>query len=123
VTFTSAGGGAVPLGAVGLRKVAGEHVAFDASRGTLTVWQAMEKKLGMQGLAVVADPARVAGDTADAKNNLMLLHTGARQVMEYWAGFAWDRAGKIPSEGAWQRYVREFADGVRTPIVVTVAAP
>ena len=121
VTFRAADADDALVGAVGLKKVAGEHLAFDASRGTLTTWQAMEKRLGMQGLAVIADPTRVVGDTADVKNDLVLIRTGADRSMDYWAGFAWDRAKRITTEAAWQRYVREFADGARTPIVVTVS--
>ena len=123
VAFTAAGGDSTLVGAVGLKKVAGEHVTFDAGRGALVTWQAMEKKLGMQGLAAIVDPARVVGDTADSANNLLLARTGAGGSLDYWAGFAWNRAGRIADEGAWQRYVREYADGLRTPIVVRVSTP
>src|SRR5262245_61885491 len=41
--------------AVGLKKVKEEQKQFNAERGWLTVWEPMEKNLGMQGLAVVVN--------------------------------------------------------------------
>jgi hypothetical protein len=40
--------------------------------------------------------------------------------ISYWAGFAWDRAGKITSAQAWNNYVDEFAEARRSPIAITV---
>jgi hypothetical protein len=39
--------------AVGLKKGKDEQKEFNAERGWLSVWQPMEKNLGMQGLAVI----------------------------------------------------------------------
>jgi len=41
--------------------------------------------------------------------------------VSYWAGFAWNRAGKFTSAGAWKRYVDEFAEGLGSPIMVKVS--
>jgi hypothetical protein len=57
----------------------------------------------------------------DAKNELVLVRLPSTQTLDYWAGFAWDRAGRITSDAAWQRYVTQFAQGVRTPIAVSVS--
>ena len=115
--------GAGPLtAAVGLKKVAGEEKWLDAAAGTMTIWQPMEKNLGMQGLAVIVDPRAFVGPAEDARNNLVLVNAGADHAIGYWAGFAWDRAGRITSAAAWRTYVEDFAQGVRTPIEVTVSA-
>lgn len=121
VTFRPESAGEPLTGVVGLKRVAGEHESFDAARGTLVIWQAMEKHRGMQGLAALVDPKSLVRRAEDARNELLLARTTSGGTMDYWAGFAWDRAGKIASEAAWRRYVDEFAQGLASPIQVSVA--
>jgi hypothetical protein len=105
---------------IGIKKVGGDQTAFDAARGTLSVWQKMEKDAGMQGVAVLVDPKSVESSTEDPLNHLVLAKVGADGKIAYWAGFAWDKAGHIPTAAAWKKYVEEFADGLTSPIEVTV---
>ncbi|HEU4766992.1 MAG TPA: DUF4861 family protein, partial [Pyrinomonadaceae bacterium] len=95
--------------AVGLKKVKDEQKEFNATRGWLMSWQPMEKNLGMQGLAiVVANPRYVDKLAEDARNNLVVFQPEATFQISYWAGFAWDRAGRITTADAWKKYVDEF---------------
>ena len=119
VSFLPADDGGPLTGVVGLKKVAGETVALDSARGTLAIWQAMERHRGMQGIAAIVDPRQLVRQTEDATNELLLVNAPGN-VLDYWAGFAWDRAGAIGSDAAWRQYVQRFADGLRTPIEVTV---
>lgn len=115
-------GGEAPLtAAVGLKKVAGEQKDFDAAHGILTSWERMEKNMGMQGVAAVVNPKSLEKQTEDAHNNLLIVKTDANGALSYWAGFAWDRAGKITSQDAWKKYVSDFAQGVRSLIEVSVS--
>ena len=115
-------GGTGPLmAAVGLKKVSGEQKDFNAELGTLTSWEKMEKIMGMEGVAAIVDPKSLAKQTEDAHNNLLLVKTDANGSLSYWAGFAWDRAGKIANQDAWKKYVSEFAQGVASPIEVSVS--
>jgi hypothetical protein len=116
-------GGNGPLtAAVGLKKVAGEQKDFDAKAGTLTSWESMEtKSLGMQGVAAIVDPKALQGQAEDAHNNLLVVKTEPNETISWWAGFAWDRPGKITSKETWQKYVSDFAQGVSSPIEVTVS--
>ncbi len=106
--------------AVGLKKVKDEVKEFNAERGWLTTWQAVDKNLGMQGLAVVVNPADVDKQAEDARNNLLVMKPRTAFPVSYWAGFAWDRAELITSADAWKNYVDDFAERLRSPIVVTV---
>lgn len=106
--------------AVGLKKVKDEMKEFNAERGWLTSWQAVDKNLGMQGLAVVVNPGDVDKQAEDARNNLLVMKPKSASPVSYWAGFAWDRAGVISSADAWKKYVDEFAERLRSPIQVTV---
>jgi Domain of unknown function (DUF4861) len=114
--------GAVTQVAVGLKKVNGEQKEFNAERGTLTSWQAVEKNNGMQGVAVIVDPQSLDKEAEDKANNLLLLKPNEPNPFSYWAGFAWDKAGRITSAEAWKKYVDEFAQSIRSPIVVEVSA-
>jgi hypothetical protein len=46
------------------------------------------------------------------------LKPGVTAPVSYWAGFAWDRAGKIPSAESWNAYVDQFAERMRSPIEI-----
>jgi hypothetical protein len=105
--------------AVGLKKVKDEQKQFNAERGWLTIWEPMDKNLGMQGLAIVVDPRAVDKLAEDKLNHLVVLKPGITTPVSYWAGFAWDRAGKIPSAESWNAYVDQFAERLRSPINVS----
>jgi hypothetical protein len=57
----------------------------------------------------------------DKQNNLIVLKAGTGISVSYWAGFAWDRAGKITSAAAWKKYVDEFSEGLLSPIEVSIS--
>ena len=114
---SSQAAGTDPLAlAVGLKKVKEEQKEFNQARGWLTIWEPVEKNLGMQGLAVVVDPRAVDKAAEDKLNNLVVLKPGISDPVSYWAGFAWDRAGRITSADSWNAYVDEFAERLTSPI-------
>jgi hypothetical protein len=107
--------------AVGLKKVKDEQKELNSQHGWVAIWQAMEKNQGMQGLAAIVNPAALDTQAEDTRNNLLVLKPGTEKPVSYWAGFAWDRAGSIASAAAWKKYVDEFAQGLQTPIEVSVS--
>ena len=106
--------------AIGLKKVKDEEKQFNAERGRLTIWEPMEKNLGMQGLAVVVNPKELDQLAEDKLNNLLVLKPSNTTPVSYWTGFAWDRAGQITTAKAWDSYVEQFAEARRSPIAITV---
>jgi hypothetical protein len=118
-SYHAASGGESLALAVGLKKVKDEQKQFNAERGWLTIWEPMDKNLGMQGLAIVVDPRAVDKLAEDKLNHLVVLKPGITTPVSYWAGFAWDRAGKIPSAESWNAYVDQFAERLRSPIDVS----
>lgn len=107
---------------IGLKKVRGEQDEFNADHGWLANWEPMEKNMGMEGVALIVDPKTFVKRTEDKLNDLLLVNVGPDNSVSYWAGFAWDRAGHCPDAKAWHQYVDEFAQGLQSPIQVTVAA-
>src|SRR5215468_506817 len=122
--YQPAGGNTEMAVAIGLKKVKDEQQALNEERGWLVSWQAMEKNQGWQGVAVLINPAEFAKQAEDKQNNLLVLKpvpSGSAVVRtSYWAGFTWDRAGKITTAEAWKKYVDEFGQGLRSPIAVSV---
>jgi hypothetical protein len=106
--------------AIGLKKVKDEQKQFNAEHGWLAIWEPMEKNLGMQGLAIVAVPRAIDKEAEDKLNHLIVLKPGIATPASYWAGFAWDQAGKITSAESWNSYVDQFAERLRTPIDLSV---
>lgn len=115
--------------AVGLKKVKDEQKEFNAAHGWLALWEPMEKNQGMVGVAAIVNPNDFDKQAEDKQNNLAVLKAAAGQPgaggtpavpVSYWAGFAWDRAGKITSVDAWKKYVDDFAQGLTSAIEVSV---
>ena len=105
--------------AIGLKKIKDAQKQFNAERGWVTIWEPMNNNLGMQGLAIVVDPRAVDKLAEDKLNHLLVLKPGITAPVSYWAGFAWDRAGKIPTAESWNAYVDQFAERLRSPIEVS----
>jgi len=106
--------------AVGLKKVKDEQKEFNPGSGWLTIWEPMDKNLGMQGLAVVVDPRAIEKSAEDKLNHLVILKPGITTPITYWAGFAWDRAGQITSAESWKAYVDQFAERLHSPIDISI---
>lgn len=107
--------------AIGLKKAKEAQKEFNADRGWMTTWEPMDKNLGMQGLAIVADPREVDTATEDNLNHLLVLKpTRNTMPISYWTGFAWDRAGVIKTKSEWDKYVDEFSQMRQSPIEVKV---
>jgi len=120
VTYQAPSGSDSPVTAVGLKKVKAAQKEFNAEHGWLTIWEPVEKNLGMQGLAVVVDKSAFDKVVEDKLNHLLVLKPGGAAPVSYWAGFAWDRAGQITSAESWKTYVDQFSERLRSPIEVGV---
>jgi hypothetical protein len=119
-TFTRPGQTVELTPAVGLKKVAGEHVEANAAAGWLVKWEKMEKNAGNQGLAVITRPEDFVKHTEDALNQLVITQLDSNQTSDYWAGFCWDKDPAYPSAAAWTAHVDAFARSLASPVRVTV---
>jgi hypothetical protein len=106
------------ISAKGLKKVAGSEKEFNAKHGWLAQWEKMDKNMGSQGLAIIVNPKMLVRETEDRLNRLALSKTDANGVVSYWAGFVWDKTGA--DFNSWKTYVDNFAQGLISPIDVTI---
>ncbi|MBN2072485.1 MAG: DUF4861 family protein [Actinobacteria bacterium] len=105
---------------IGLKKVQGENLNINEEQGWLTKWEPMEMNAGNQGLAVIVNPGLYEKQVEDQYNILMLARLPEDNTASYWAGFYWDRSGQFPDYGSWKIYVDHFAQGLMSPIEVSV---
>jgi hypothetical protein len=105
---------------IGLKKVAGEVTELNARRGWLAKWEPVEKNAGQQGLAIIAPPSQIERQ-AEHRRNLLLLVKVPNNTVSYWAGFAWDKAGRFTNFDTWKAHVDEFAQRLQSPLKVSVA--
>jgi hypothetical protein len=108
--------------AIGLKKVRGEKTDVNAGQGWLAKWEPVEKNAGFQGLAIVFDSKLFEKTTEDQLNLLVLTRVPEDNRVSYWAGFCWDKSGQFADQTAWKTYVDEFAQGLASPIEVTISA-
>lgn len=106
---------------IGLKKVKGERLDFDPHLGRLCAWESMEMNAGEQGLALIGDPGLTVQRSEDPLNYLLLARVPDGGAVSYWAGFCWDRGGQFADVGSWTAYVDRFAQGLRSPITVSVS--
>jgi hypothetical protein len=107
------------VSAIGLKKTAGDRKEFNAEHGWLIQWEMIKNNMGNQGLAIIVNPGTFMGEAEDNLNRLVLSKADAEGVVSYRAGFVWDKTGA--DYNSWKTYVDQFAQGLLSPIEVTVS--
>jgi unsaturated rhamnogalacturonyl hydrolase len=109
---------------VGIAKHPGSAVKVDARAGTMRVWEPLDGgKGGNLGTAIVLP----AGSKLEAHHGdleyLIVTRVPKSGRLVYYAGSAWDRAGRIKDQAAWavevQALARRLADPVKVKLAVT----
>ncbi|GAA0529480.1 rhamnogalacturonyl hydrolase YesR [Rhizomicrobium palustre] len=84
---------------------AGDY-SWDATSGKLVVWEKTDPDKGTMGLALMVDPAQVAGFVQDAENFLVLVKVTPGKPFTYYSGGCWDKGLDFHSRGEWEEYVK-----------------
>ncbi len=104
--------------AAGLRKVKDAAVRVDKDAGLVRSWESLPNGSGRLGLGIILeDPASLLEVRDDELNHLVV----AKAPAAYYAGSAWDRGGDIADVAAWDAYLNEWAQRLRSPLKVTLA--
>ena len=106
--------------AAGIKKEKGSDLRIERSAGWIRAWAPVAAKdAGQFGCAVVLDPAAIV-EVTEADGNTVVV---ARQPAVYWVGTGWDRSGDFRDAADFDRYVEQWAQRVRSPLRIEVAAP
>ena len=120
-TYAGIDSGKDELCGAGLRKMQGDKKEFNSDHGYLVKEEPMEKNGGTQGIALIADPSQIDKQTEDAKNDLVLLKIPQdSHAVSFWAGYYWDKSGQFKDYDAWKEYVDHTAQGITSPIEISV---
>lgn len=90
-----------------------DAVTMDLNQGWVAVWETIDGS--DLGTGIVIDPERI--DHFHVQNTgkklsdhaLILTKTDASGQLEYYAGYAWERAKEITTNQQWQAYLAQFA--------------
>lgn len=99
------------------------QVSINEEKGWVRHWETIDGA-GV-GEALVMDPAIIDSafahrtPTQDQSNLLVLLQPEAQKVT-YYAGFAWEKAGEIETEEAWEAHLEKFSSTLREPLTVEI---
>ena len=107
--------------AIGLKKVKGEKTELNTEHGWLVKLEPMESNAGHQGLALVFDAKLFEKMTEDKLNLVVLEKVPDDKRVSFWAGFYWDKSGQFADDAAWKAYVDQFAQGLLSPIQISVS--
>lgn len=76
------------------------------------------------GTGLVTDPREVlsARDyrTSRTDQSHILVNIKPEGSRKFYAGFGWERAGRVTSREEWQTYLEQFSARLRSPLIVTV---
>ncbi len=113
--------GAPKIG-LGIAKHPGSTLKVDVKHRTMRTWEPLDGgKSGNLGCAIVLEPDARMEEHHDDLNYLAVTKLPANGRLVYYAGSAWDRAGRIRDAGAWAAEVRSLANRLAAPVKVSLA--
>ena len=109
---------------LGIKKKDVTQTDAKISRCSFTTWEQLrDDKLGEShlGQVIVLDPKLLVKTAEDKLNYFLIARASKDNSISYWAGFGWDKSGQFADYDSWKAYTDEFAQGVLSPIEVSVS--
>jgi len=119
-TFTTDGIEPLQVGVGIARRKGNEGVTSDLSAGWIAYWEPEQGANGNTACALVF-PGGVKEFTKDEANLLAISQAKPGQPFVYYLGAGWSKSGDFPDSAAWTAYVREFAQRLKFPLVISCA--
>ncbi|MEM6641437.1 MAG: DUF4861 family protein [Bacteroidota bacterium] len=101
--------------AVGLSTQNGiAEVSLNKAQGWLSAWHKLGQNQGMIGTGAIVDTKYLVkmleqkSEKKDESHALAIIKTDTNGSIEWKAGFAWEKAGKIDSKKDWDLYLAEY---------------
>jgi len=118
--FGSAAAGPLTV-AVGISQRPGDgKFTQDAKGDWMSYWEPELAPNGSIACAVVIPNGAGTGFAAAEGNFLALGKTAPGQVFVHYLGAGWSKSGDFADAAAWESYVRQFALGLKSPLLVKV---
>lgn len=95
---------------------------MDSVNGVFGYWEKIDD--AYLGTGIVIDPEQVLlhGDYRTVKRDQshIFVNINPEGSRKYYAGFGWEKAGRITSRESWQTYLEQFSTRLRSPVIVTI---
>jgi len=113
--------------AIGIRMNPGAEEVSNPKTGILRTWEILRGEdgkgnFGNIGCGIVLSPEQVLKFTQADGNYMVISKLPENNRLTYYAGFAWDKSGQVANAQDWDRYLAEFANRIKAPLVVSVNA-
>ena len=107
----------LPL-AAGIVKRKGGQVAYDLMGSWMVYDEPTHAKNGTTRCALVMSNPTMPQITEE--HVMLTFSADTQKPVVYYTGASWDKSGQFSNAGAWQQYVRDFAQRVSHPIEITL---
>jgi len=106
---------------IGLAKHPGSTVKTDARNGAMWAWEPLDGgKAGNLGTAVVLPSGSHLDEHHNELDYLVVTNVPASGRLVYYAGSAWDRAGRIRDAADWAAEVQSLASRLAAPVKISL---
>lgn len=95
-------------------------VTANMENGTITLWGPSDKKNGTMGIAVYLPQKDAQAQTSALNCIYMVGKATSEKPLVWYAGSAWDKAGRYTTADSWNKYVDNFAKREQNPLQVKV---
>lgn len=99
------------------------QIKIEKEQGWISYWQPHgDSELGT---AVLVPSGNMVGhdhfiSNKDDESHLFAEVAVTQNKVVYYTGFGWEKSGRFSNQAAWENYLKQFADCLRTPLVVSV---
>ncbi len=94
-------------------------IALNEQQAIMSYWEPTHAQDGTTGVGTILTTA-VSNMMVNKKQILAKTEVKNNVPIIYYAGAAWDKAGKITDAKQWQDYLNNFSQQIKEPLVVTV---
>jgi hypothetical protein len=105
--------------AMGILKRSGKGVAvLNENAGYISYWEPSNMQFGTTGVGLVV--TENTGMSVSENQLVVFSNTQNNKLFRYYQGACWDKAGEFVNDQSWEKYLKEFALKLRTPLRISI---
>lgn len=102
-----------------IRRAEPGNISLDEQQGIMAYWEPTSAKDGTTGVgAILTTP--VTTMWVDKLQLLAKTSVKNNEAIVYYTGAAWDKAEKITSAKKWRKYLDNFSEEIKSPLLISV---
>jgi len=93
-------------------------IVLDEKAGYISYWEPSDKQNGTTGLGIILPENK---GMSIVENHIVAFAKALNKApMKYFQGACWDKAGEFANEDDWNKYLKEFAIKIKTPLKISI---